>query len=619
MTKTALSRRAPWLAALAFITFGAPTQAAVFCVNSAGTLQTALSTAASNGVDDEIRIVQGTYVGNFVYTSTQANKLSVLGGYATGCGSRTLNPANTVLDGNQVNTVLALSAPNVAAEFLLEGLTLRNGKRTSGTGNGGGLYALTGNTGTVTARRNRVKNNTANSGGGVSANARAVTLTNNSFSGNTGTNGGGAYVGGDHITSTVMLANNSFSDNSGFGGGGGGAFVFSNTVTLTNNSFSGNRGGGYYGGGGAYVSSGHGTGPITLTNNRFSDNTSDSNGGGAAFTSDYCSTRTITLTNNSFSGNRSNSGGGAYVGLCYDGTITLTNNSFSDNTGSDGGGARISGRTITLTNNSIVGNQSKAGAGLNLYIGSAETTDSATLYNNLFWNNVATDNQGADLKIENDSDGDHLPTPIKLFGNSFNRSTAGFQITVPITIHSSNIKGLAPLFVDAAKGDLHLLPGSPMINAGYAQTPNLPETDFEGDPRVLGGRVDIGADEFDDGSDDAPDFRVTKLALTPGSPKVKGTFSVAVTVRNQGTASGDAGYLDVWTNQPTAVTCGADGNAWAGIGRLEPGKSRTLTLTGLRGGAAGRKTLRAVVDSWCETREVNDANNQTVKAYSVVP
>ncbi len=72
MTKTALSRRAPWLAALAFITFGAPTQAAVFCVNSAGTLQTALSTAASNGVDDEIRIVQGTYVGNFVYTSTQA-------------------------------------------------------------------------------------------------------------------------------------------------------------------------------------------------------------------------------------------------------------------------------------------------------------------------------------------------------------------------------------------------------------------------------------------------------------------------------------------------------------------------------------------------------------------
>lgn len=111
-----------------FVLFGltSPVGAAVYCVDSAATLKTALSQAATNSVDDEIQIVRGTYVGNFVYASTQANALSVKGGYAPGCGSRTLDPVNTILDGNQTGTVLALSASE-AAEFMVQGLTLRNG------------------------------------------------------------------------------------------------------------------------------------------------------------------------------------------------------------------------------------------------------------------------------------------------------------------------------------------------------------------------------------------------------------------------------------------------------------------------------------------------------------
>jgi hypothetical protein len=54
-----------------------------------------------------------------------------------------------------------------------------------------------------------------------------------------------------------------------------------------------------------------------------------------------------------------------------------------------------------------------------------------------------------------------------------------------------------PLFTDEPNSDYHLLPASPCINTGdpnYVPEPN--ETDLDGLPRVIGGRVDMGAYEF---------------------------------------------------------------------------------------------------------------------------
>ncbi len=541
--------------ALLLLGIAQPALAGVFCVNTAVGLQNSLTTAASNGVDDEVWIVQGTYVGNFVYASGQANQLSVLGGYTAGCAGRVLDPVNTILDGNQTNSTLVLSAPGVAADFLVEGLTLRNGQHPSGfAGYGGGLSVGVGRDGAVTVHRNRIENNlvgaylsattatltnnsiAGNTGSGASISATSATLTNNSIAGNTvsgasisattatltnnsisgnttASQGGGANIS----ATTATLTNNSISGNTA---GGGGASISATTATLTNNSISGNTASynsyARDGAGGANISAT----TATLTNNSISGNTAASQGGGANI-----SATTATLTNNSITGNTTSllgggaslsattatltnntlvgntavfSGGGAFI---EGDNATLTNNSISGNTSSSGsgGGAFINAEhgTATLTNNTFVDNEGFDGGGLYLQTGTTETTDSATLYNNLFWANWATrTGAAANLSINNDSDSDYVPTPVTLLANNFDQSAAGFQSTLPITLDPSNLDAEDPLFVDQVAGNLRPAPGSPMIDAGYPDTPNLPATDLDGGLRVVNGTVDMGAYEY---------------------------------------------------------------------------------------------------------------------------
>jgi hypothetical protein len=116
-----------------------------------------------------------------------------------------------------------------------------------------------------------------------------------------------------------------------------------------------------------------------------------------------------------------------------------------------------------------------------------------------------------------------------------------------------------------------------------------------------------------------PDFVVTGITLTPASPTAGGTFSAAVTVKNQGAVSASGGYLSVYRDRTTTAACGFYGNQRKAVGTLAAGASTTLIFTGIQSGTAGTRSFFTFVDSACTTAESDESNNQRTLRYSVLP
>jgi hypothetical protein len=230
-----------------------------FCVTNAAQLQSALSTAGSNGQSDEIRIAIGTYdapAGGFVFAaspSTDANTdLEISGGWAffqgNSCGQRPVSdPQLTILDGGGTEQVLWIALPE-NGNVTINNLTFANG-----SDNGGGglrLFEPVGDSysGAVSVSNNLFVNNQAEVGGGLSisigsgADTLAVRVLNNMFLLNSASTGAGAgqigvvldpaarrgLIGSD--LPVVVVAHNTILNNDAPDAGG--IRIFANVRTL---------------------------------------------------------------------------------------------------------------------------------------------------------------------------------------------------------------------------------------------------------------------------------------------------------------------------------------------------------------------------------------------------
>ena len=347
---------------------------------------------------------------------------------------------------------------------------------------GGGMYN---NASSPTLTNCTFSNNsTLDVGGGMANWSSSPTLTNCTFSNNSALDVGGGMYNYQHSSPTVTDC--TFSSNSASNGGG----MYNNwssSPELINCTFSGNSAG--YDGGGMYNLD---SSP-TLTNCTFSGNSTDFGGGGM-----YNYESSPMLTNCTFSANSAGNGGGMYN---YESSPMLTNCTFSANSANWGGGViNDHGSSPTLTNCTFTDNSAGAGGGMFNYVASSPTLTNCTFSGN------STDYGGGG--IYNSEGSSPVLTDCILWGDTTNE-IQNEQESSPIVTYSDVQGGYEgtgnidedPLFADPTNGDYHLRSGSPCIDTGNNEAPNLPLYDFEGDERIMDGNgdgttiVDMGIDE----------------------------------------------------------------------------------------------------------------------------
>ncbi|MBW8040793.1 MAG: hypothetical protein FVQ85_12420 [Planctomycetes bacterium] len=442
------------------------------------------------------------------------------------------------------NSYHVVTGSGTDATAILDGFTITGGNAPSVPNrNGGGMLN---DQGSPTVLNCTFRENAAYFYGGGMCNLQgSPTLTNCIFSSNLAR----YYGGGMHIDSgNPTLSFCTFSGNMATQGNGGGIYIYIPAINkrdpkLTNCIFSNNSakyGGAIFCRAPSYPVGVSGPMPESsplLTNCIISGNSANIGGG------IYNKGASAMLTNCTFTSNSADSGSGIYNDW---GKPTVTNCTFSGNLADSGSGIYNGWGWPIVTNCTFTGNSADYGSGIYDYSGRS------TLANCILW------------------DG----------GNEI-WSRSGSTIITYSDVQSGwpgegNIVA-DPLFVDPAAGNYHLSTGSPCIDAGDPNfVPYFGEMDVDGEPRVMGGRIDMGIDEFT--STLTPILRIwpTKFQFHLYAD-IHNSNSQILTIRNTGSGtmhwriSENCPWLEVYPKHGTSIGEINEVKVTVDITRLQPG------------------------------------------------
>lgn len=303
-----------------------------------------------------------------------------------------------------------------------------------------------------------------------------------------------------------------------------------------------------------------------ISGNEFKSNLAVNRGGAIAMTLSAGS-----ITGNTIRSNTARLVGGSAIWLDHSSPV-IQNNLVAGNTNLYGGVSAIHcwNSSPGILNNTIVGNENAAIRLLN-------STSRIS-------NNIVASNGGG---IWNDGGSAPLLRSNCLYSNSSYNYGGGLG-------PGAGDISADPMFLNAGKGDYRIFYESPCRNAGYDDPIGLPAYDLDGQPRVEGPAVDIGADECWS--------RIIHVSQSPSASDANSGESWASAKRTIQAAINAATPPDrIWVARDSG---GIHYNERISI---KPGIS-------LFGGFAGTETLLSQRPSF--PRPAPDANQSTVDAQS---